>query len=88
MKILWLILTCIFLHSPVDAERTTPQTTPREYALAISHTSGSVKVLLSVYLIHSTLRHTSQNNLEVSLLFSATKLTVKPQICCSEKHNP
>ena len=53
IKILWLIWTCIFLHSLVNAERTTPQTTSHASGLAISHTSGLLKVLLSVDLVHS-----------------------------------
>jgi hypothetical protein len=88
MKILWLIWTCIFLHSPVNVEWTTPQTTSHASGLAVSHTSGSLKVLLSVDLVHSTMRHTSQIHVKVSSLFSATNLTVKAQICCSRKHSP
>jgi hypothetical protein len=72
-----LFLTCIFLHSAVSAERITPQTTSHASALAISHTSASLKVLLSVDLVHSTLRHTSQNHVKISLLFSATKVSSK-----------
>jgi len=87
IKIFSLIWTCIFLHSPVNADRTTAQTTTHKSGLAILHKSGSLKVLLSVDLARFTLRHTSQNHVKVSLLFNTTNLTVKTQICCSTKHN-